>query len=505
MSKVLLITSSFEENTEPKHSDMESVLDMIDGSHYPLGLPYLHSYVESRGHEARGLFLNSYGWELCFEEVEKALMEFRPDIVGFQMLTQNRVSTYRLMEHIHERYPEMQIVAGGVHSTLMYEQLVKKYPYMIIVLGEGEITFAELIKTLNEKGELEGVDGIVFYKDGRVVTTKTRPLIQNLDILPFPKHELYFTRNRTMGALLTSRGCPSRCSFCALDSISRGVNRTRSVKNVMEEIEDMIKKFPQMKMIWIHDDTFFLNNDRVIELCDEIIKRKIKVEFVSSGRIKPFTEKMAKKLEEANFTKIMFGLESGVNEILVKAHKGVTQETTLDTFRIISKTKMEVMCFLIVGLPGETEETILKTADFVKKLQRMKYIHYGDAAIIRLYPGTEVCRLAIESGQISEDIWLTDATTPLYEVEHSKEELVRYEKLLLDRIAVDRILTWDALKVQWEMLPYSMSYLAGLAWRHRHSLASKIASKIARRIFLRKSRLPDDGGRDQYKKVIMPV
>jgi radical SAM superfamily enzyme YgiQ (UPF0313 family) len=482
MVKLLLVTSSFEENTAPEYADREKSLERRDGLHYALGISYLHAYMESRGHDVRSLFLNSFGWDLCFEDVARALKEFQPEIVGFQMLTQNRVSSYKLMEYIHTNYPEMKIVAGGVHATVMYEQLVKKFPYLTVVLGEGELTLDELAGTLKNGGELEKVEGIAFNRNGEVVKTDMRPLIKDLDILPFPKHALHFDRNRNFGALLTSRGCPCRCSFCALDSISRGVNRTRSVKNVMEEIEYMIQAFPQMRLIWIHDDTFFLDNARVMELCDEIIKRKIKMEFVCSGRIKPFSEKMARKLEEANFTKILFGLESGVDDILIKAHKGITQKTVLETFEILARTKLDVMCFLIVGLPGETEKTVLETAGFVKKLQRMKYVRYGDISTLMIYPGTEVCRIAKEKGQITDELWLTDAITPFYEVENSYAELERFKKLLLDNIAIDSIGSLDALKSQWEMVPYAAGYFAGLLWRRRRELPSKLVSKVARRV-----------------------
>ena len=483
MTKILMVTSSFEENTTPAYSDRERCLDHVDASSYPLGIPYLHSYMESKGHEVRSLFMNSFSWELCFNDVAKALEEFQPDIVGFQMLTQNRVSTYRLMEYLHEKYPRIRIVAGGVHASIMYEQLVKKYPYLTIVIGEGEITFAELVKALEEGRELTNVDGLAFSRGGQVVKTRQRPLIENLDMLPFPKHEIYFTRNRTHANILTSRGCPCRCSFCALDSISLGVNRTRSVRNVIEEIEELIRKYPNLKMVWMQDDTFFLNNERVIEFCDEVVKRGIKLEFVCSGRIKPFTGKMAKKLEEANFRKIMFGLESGVDSILIRAHKGITQKTVLETFEIISKTKIpEVSCFLIVGLPGETEKTVLETANFVRRLQRMKYVVYSDISVLMVYPGTEIYNLMKEKGQISDDLWLTDAITPFYEVEHSLDELLRYKKMLLDRIAFDRILTWDAIRVQWTMAPYGLSYMARFGWNRRRSVASKIASEMARKI-----------------------
>ena len=481
--RILLITSSFEENTQIlKSSDKKYVQEKMDTQHYPIGIAYLHSYVESRGNDIRSLFLNSYSYEICFEEVEKAIREFSPDIVGLQMLTQNRVSSYRLMEKIHRDYPHIKLVAGGIHATIMFEQLVKKYPFLIVVIGEGEITFVELIRALMAKSDIFAVEGIAFNRGGEVVRTMPRPLIENLDMLPFPKHELFFDHNRAFGCMLTSRGCPFRCSFCALESITRRAHRTRSIKNVVDEVELMAKKFPQMKRVWIHDDTFFLNNQRAIEFCDEVIRRGIKLEFVASGRLKPVTCELIKKLEQANFVKILFGLESGTDEILFAAHKGITQKDVVETFKLLANTsKIEVVAFLIVGLPGETLGTVYNSARFVQSLQKIKYIYYDDIGILIIYPGTEVYRLAKEHGIIDDEFWLSDAFTPLYTAEHSLQSLYKLKKIMLEHIALKRIASPGGFKAQLGMLPYIPKYL----WGERAILLNKIYNKIGNKLLKR--------------------
>jgi radical SAM superfamily enzyme YgiQ (UPF0313 family) len=461
-AKVLLITSSFEEVSLLTAScDQESGTKLTDKSHYPLGIAYLHSYLESQGNDVRSLCLNHCSYEQCFETVVETIEEFSPEIIGLQILTPNRVSSYRLIEYIHEKHPNIQLVVGGIHSTIMYRQLIEKYPFLIAVLGEGELTFSELIETLhNENTDLTGIDGIAFYHNNSVVKTNQRRLIDNLDILPFPKHDLFFKAERSFGCFITTRGCPFACSFCSLDSISRRRVRCRSVKNVVDEIENMINKFPQMTTIWIHDDSFFLNNKRVIEFCDEITRRKIKKEFVCSGRMKPLSEELVGKLEQANFKKVLLGLESGNDEILKAAHKGITKEDAVNAFKLFSRSSIEVHVFLIVGLPGETLETVMETVNLVKKLQRIKYTYYPDiAALLTIYPGTEIFDIAKANGMIDNEFWLSEEATPIFTVENDGEQLFQFKEIYLNHLSMDRFLTKAGFGAQFTMLPYIMKYI----------------------------------------------
>lgn len=458
---ILLVTSGFEDlSLITANENDDKGIKLADDSHYPLGLAYLHSYLESCGNNVCTLALNHMDFETSFNTVISTIEQLSPKVIGLQILTPNRVSSSRIIEYVHEQYPHIQLVVGGIHATIMHRQLLEKYPFIVVILGEGEITFAELIEVLcSESPDLNGIDGIAFNRNNSVMVTKQRDLIEDLDELPFPKHELFFTDNRASGCILTSRGCPFNCSFCSLDAISRRKVRLRSVKNVVDEIEYMVETFPSMSNIWIHDDTFFLDNDRVIAFCDEIIKRKVQVKFICSGRIKPLKKEIIKKLENANFIMVLFGLESGDEGILRACHKQITQKDAINAFKLFSHSPIEVNAFLIVGLPGETIDTVNETANFVKKLQRIKYVYYHNIAVLTVYPGTEVYRIAQAAGMINDDFWLSDASTPIYTAENSIEQLFEFKNIILNNISFDKIFTIAGFRAQFTMIPYIIMYL----------------------------------------------
>jgi len=484
--KILLISTNFEEVSLITASKSRfSGLKTTDMSHYPIGLAYLHSCLELDGHKIQTLFLNNYNETTCFESVIKTIREFSPEIVGLQILTANRVSSFRLIEYLHNNYPEIQILIGGIHATIMYQQILNKFPYVIAVLGEGEITFSDLVNELSKPNiNFYKIDGIAFNDNGDIIKTNPRTLIGNLDDLPIPKHEIFFNNtNRTTGCILTARGCPFNCSFCCLDILSRGKVRLRSVANIIAEIEWMIKKFPQMSDIWIHDDTFFIDNKRVVEFCDEIIRRKIKINFTCSGRMKPLSQEMVNKLEQANIKKVLLGLESGDEGILKSCHKAITQQDVINAIKLFSKSKITVTAFLIVGLPGETLKTILETAKFVKKLQKIKYLYFSETAILTVYPGTEVYEIAKTGGMIDDSYWLTDKPTPLFTLENSEEQLIKFKEILLNHISVDRFFTPAGFLKQFKMTPYVIKYILNHRSVLKNILHKTFKTILPRRIF----------------------
>jgi FkbM family methyltransferase len=462
--KILLITSSFEAVSigTVTRDNRQGMQTEDDYSHYPLGLAYLHAYLEAQGHTVETLFLNNCTFDACSDRFHETLAAFEPDLIGFQLLTSNRVSTFRLIEDVHVNRPRIKIAIGGMHATLMYDLILKKYPYLYAVIGEGEYTFAELISDLfSENPDASNVAGLAFNRDGEIILTERRPLIEDLDALPFAKHEIFFRGKRTCGDILTARGCPFSCSFCCLDKITMRRNRKRSIANVIAEIEYMIGRFPQMTDIWIHDDTFFVDTRRVIEFCDEVIKRGIRLNFICSGRFKPLTEEMVLKLEQANFKRVLFGMESGSEEILKKCHKGINQADMTAAFKMFAKTNITVFCHLIVGLPGETEKTILETADFIKRMQKIEYINYTQAPyLLSVYPGTEVYEIAKQGGMINDNFWMTDSPVPIYTLENSAEKLLEFQELLMDNInPVRAFSTWRGFKAQFFLIPRHLKYI----------------------------------------------
>lgn len=459
--KILLISTSSEKNKD--YDEKEIVKNIDDAGHYSLGLAYLYSVLEIDNHEIQLLFLNNYEYKDCKNKIKEILEKFSPDIVGFQMLSFNRVSTYRMVEYIHENHPHINQIIGGVHATIMYQQIIEKCPYAIIILGEGEVTMPALVKELSKpRPDLNSIDGIAFSANGGIKKTRERELIKNLDEIPFPKHEIFFKGNRDCGDILTTRGCPNHCSFCCLNSISRGRVRMRSVENIIKEIEWMIQQFPQMKNIWIYDDTFFVDNQRVINFCDEIIKRNIKINFACNARMKPISEEMVKKLEQAHFANVLIGLESGDNDILKRCHKGITQDDVINAYKLFAKTRIVVNSNLIIGLPGESAETITNTANLLKKLQKIKYVPNYEEAVgyLSIFPGTEIYEIAKKAGAINDEYWLTDKNIPYFTVENSYEQLENLFEILKNNISPLRALTtWEGFKAQFNILPYYFKYI----------------------------------------------
>ncbi len=258
----------------------------------------------------------------------------------------------------------------------------------------------------------------------------------------------------------------------------------RSAKNVVDEIEEMVKKIPQMNRIWIHDDTFFIDNQRVIDICDEIIRRGIKKEFICSGRVKPLSRAMVEKMEQVGFRKVLLGLESGNEAILKACHKGINRQDAEEALKFFVGTNIAVTMFLIVGLPGETRETIKDTAQFVKKLQRIKYVYYSEVSLLTVYPGTEVYDILKASGQIDDDYWLTNGPTPLFTIEHSREELFKLKELLLNSISLDRFLTPRGFLAQIDMLPHVVRHIYGKPSVLRTMLAQSLRTFLPASAFL---------------------
>lgn len=481
--KVLLISPPFEDEWRDSRVN--------HNSHYPLGVAYLHSYLETKGHTVESLPLNNYEYAAADDLVKERLHAFAPDVVGFNMLTSNRVSCYRLIEYILGRHAGVRIVIGGIHTSTMYEQILLKYPEIVAVIGEGEIVLANLLEAIESDAGLDGVKGIAYAskpagsEQYSVKVTPKEELIRDLDILPYPKHDIFFHEGRTVACILTSRGCPFQCSYCVLGVISARMVRYRSIENVMGEIEYLVAKYPQIDTFWIHDDVFFLKPKRAIEFCDEFVKRNIGRKIVCSGRFKPFTKELADALERAGCEVMLFGLETGSRKLMDTSHKSITPEDALHTFNLLRDTKVEPICFLIVGLPGENDETVAETIAFVKKMQKIRYFHYSDIGTLTIYPGTEVYEIAKSMNFMDDSYWLGEGPAPLYAAEHSVEQLQAYKDRILDAIALERIFTIRGFMAQAEMIPYIMKSLWRGTPHYRKVIASLLIKAISPALYQR--------------------
>ena len=449
--KILLVSMPFE-NADIMTGNK---FKMRDTDAYCLGIGYLHSYLESKGHDVKTLSMNHN--PNAIEDIEETFAVWGvPDMIGVNMLTFNRASSFHLFEWLHEHHPGIVITTGGIHATICYEQILKKYPYVIVVRGEGEITMEELAATLAVPfADITSVDGIAIFREGKVVLTNPRALIKDLDILPFPNHK-YFQEytSRVAANIMTSRGCPFSCSYCSLNPTSKKTVRFRSVKNSVDEIEYIYKTFPNVKVIQFCDDAFSTRPDRVIEICDEIVRRGIKLKFIAQMRAKPATREMARAMEWAGFYMITIGMETGDDQILKNIHKNFTINDVRHLYDVFEGTNVKIFVLQIVGCKGETWQTIENTGKFVQELQKRQYNFYAFPNLLMVFPGTEVYQDMKDAGILTDDYWMhPDALAPVYTVEHPLEELMKMQEELIDWVSCDRLWTLNGFRKQWKLIP----------------------------------------------------
>lgn len=444
--KILLATLSIEPASRCEYNPNAA---------YSIGLAYIYSVLEKEGHEVKLLFLNNYDEDFSEQKLFECFETFKPDVIGFQIFSMNRISTFKAIENLKKCSLQTHIIIGGIHTSVMYKQIIEKYPHVIAVIGEGEYAVSELIKSFESNTTLETIYDIAFYKNGQVVQTKPRELIHDLDSIPFPKHEVFFDNepNRTIGHIITSRGCPYDCSFCCLKVISKRQYRKRDITNVVKEIKYLKQKYPRLNHIQMHDDTFLLDNSRVIQFCKMVIEENLELTFECNARVKPISSDMFYWIERAGFTKIMFGLETGSEKLLKSIHKNINKNDAIKLFETLKPFKFTITTFLMCGFPGEDNKTISETINLVQTTQKIHYNWIAGVGKLWVYPGTEVYDLMKKVGQIDDDFWLSDKPVPYYTVEHNFEKLVEFENMIMDGVAIDRILTLRCFKNHFLKMP----------------------------------------------------
>ena len=408
-------------------------------STYPLGLAYLDAVLIKEGYETIVKDYANCTDEECSKDIETTISTFNPKLIGISVMSMTRASTYKAIDLIRKLNKDIKIILGGIHASVMHRQLLENFNIDAVIIGEGEETIKELIPALLEGKPIDTIKGISFKKDSEIILTPVRELVYELDKIPFPNHGSFMNPKRESLCMLSSRGCPNMCSFCCLHLITKRRYRMRTYMNVVDEIEEMLKKYPQIKKIEFSDDTFTLSEERVINFCKEIIKRNIKVELICSARINPASHEMFSWMEKAGFREVRFGIETGSKSMLTSIHKGITPEQILNTFKIIAPfKKIKFVKFLMVGFPGETEETVTETIELVKKLQRIVPMDFFCATPLWVYPGTEIYEKMKSLGAIDDSYWLTNKPCPRYTVEHTDEELQGMANRISFETALDR-------------------------------------------------------------------
>lgn len=309
---------------------------------------------------------------------------------------------------------KIPIVFGGAHATSLPEQTAEHPLVDIVVKGEGDESFPELVKALDQGTPWEAIPGLVYQQNGQMVKTAFRPLLNIEDLLPVPWHLIdveqyinidnYFLKDspRTLDVGQTSRGCPHMCTFCSSASSQGRKWRAMSVEKSMEFILDPVKKF-NLTGVWIRDDEFYVNRKRAFEICRRIIKSGHEIQWYATGaRVSDFIRMSPDEIEllKTSGGQIMkFGAESGSNRVLEYIRKGITVEQTIQSNLRCKEFGIIPAYSFIVGFPSETFEEIDQTIDLAFSLQK----DYKDAQLETFptctsFPGTEMWTQALEMG-----------------------------------------------------------------------------------------------------------
>jgi radical SAM superfamily enzyme YgiQ (UPF0313 family) len=372
----------------------------------PMGLLYLAAVLEQNDYEVDvlDLLVSRY----TKDKIRHKLEQYQPDIVGVTSVTMNYHNASGILKHCKSVNPDVVTVIGGPHVTFAPVETLNEAPWIdIVVMGEGEQTLVDIVSGKR----LDYVDGIAFRSDGVKVTAQ-RALIENLDELPLPARHLFPTsRYHALAShcsLITGRGCPFNCIFCVGSKMGGRRARFRDPKLVVDEIEQgLALGFGEVNF---EDDLFTLNHKHLHAICDEIIARGLKFKWSVFARVDTVNPVVLQKLKLAGCDWLCYGIESGNQQILDIVKKKITLDKIRESVKMAKDAGVNVLASFILGLPGETRETMLQTMEFAQELDTYYGFH-----VLAPFPGTEVREKADEYGlEILTSDWAKyDANRPV--------------------------------------------------------------------------------------------
>ena len=382
-----------------------------------LGLMYLSSYVKKHGYKNTKIIdLELVPWS--FDTFCKKVYEYSPDLVGIQCMSTNLQSTDRICRFVRENLKDTKIVLGGPHFNTDPEDIFNYFDIDFVVRGEGEKTFLELLQSLHEPSHYKNIKSLVFRdSDGSVVRNDYRELNYELDDLPFPDYDdLYeghpacehpYSKTGRMFTLTTSRGCPFRCAFCDTPNIHGVRVRTRSVDNVLDEMQLLQNKYGISEFSF-KDSNFSMSKKWVREYADKVAIRDMNISYFANYRFEVINDEYLEPLKESGCSLIFSGVES--TDPVVKEILGKT--TSMDQLRradaSIKKYGIKRLYSFMFGSPGDTEETMQSYIDFAIKTDPFIML----VAPTMAFPGTALYEYAIEHNLLRDPKWFYSFLKP---------------------------------------------------------------------------------------------
>ncbi len=378
---------------------------------YPIYLSYAVAVVERAGFEVE--FIDAIMDELDIEAFAMKVQESGPRLAVLETSTPSIDFDLETAAAIKRLSPGTSVALLGSHVTYFDRETVAENPAVdSVIRGEFEVTAADLARALDTGADLSRVLGLT-YRDGNgdVRRNPDRPLFEPLDQMPFPARHIVKGEGYRAGiysggrptAMISSRGCPYRCTFCLWpDTLYGHAFRPRSAVNVVDEIEQAVRTYGHDE-IYFDDDTFTIDRQRVLDICRLIQERGLhrEVEWIAQCRVDTVDREMLEAMKAANCGYILFGVESGSPEILKKMRKGITLDNIRAAFKQTREVGIKTQAFFLFGIPGETQETIRQTIEFAKELNASS----TQFAVAIPHPGTTLYEECRAKGWLTSDNW----------------------------------------------------------------------------------------------------
>jgi magnesium-protoporphyrin IX monomethyl ester (oxidative) cyclase len=372
----------------------------------PLGLLSIAAYLQRAGHDVR--VLDCLGPDAVADPRANVnrVLACKPDLLGVSATTSGFLDGYALAQGVKQLRPSIRTVFGGVHISAIGAPLLEQFEHIdFLCLGEGEVTLTELA----DGQAADAVGGLVWRKNGQPVTNAPRTHIPDLDSLPFPAYEKLsgfpkgynlplFSYVRCPGAtMVTSRGCPYQCSYCDRSVFKRGF-RYNSAEYIYEHMQYLRTRFG-VRHINIYDDLFTANRRRISEFCDRLISRPLGIQFNCAVRVGHSDDELLTMLKTAGCLMVSVGIETGDGELMDRHKPGVHLAEVRDTIRRIQAAGLRAKGLFMMGLPGETVESIRKTSDLALSLG----LDDMNMSKFTPFPGAPVWQTIREAGRLEED------------------------------------------------------------------------------------------------------
>ncbi len=435
--KVTLISSWYDAFGEARYGDRLGVLSLA------AFLEKNHIQVE---------IIDALWDDLSLNDLEKIILKSKPDLVGISCYAGSRSQDFKVIKIVKKANPNIVTVLGGPQATTTAEEILRNIPELdFIVQGEGELTLLELCKNIERNKEVKTIQGIAYMHDSTFIQNPLRPLVQDLDTLPFPARHLHpkykspdssrmFYMDKAVGIydekissvhVMATRGCPYNCLFCSTTPFWRYKTRFRSVENVVKEMESLKNSFG-ISSVNFADDTLNIDLNYLFSLCKLLVEKKLGFTWQCNFRANASANKdILMRMKEAGCTGIRMGVESGSPRILEQVKKGVTKEQVRNITKWCDEIGLGRRLNFIISFPGETFDEAKSTVEFAKELGEPYLVNP-----LAIYPGTQVEAIAKKNGCLPENFSWID---PQPHLKYSLPGRITDIPMFIDKIPFNKV------------------------------------------------------------------